>query len=138
MSNSIQSTYIASRLSEVGRETAVSAGAQSSRRFDGTKGLSFMLLAAMVSSLVVVADQLVETWVNGHLMVAWIALWVVCFTAMAIFSGAARKLAIASIAVFTAWSMKKAQERADEHLWAVAQTDQRTMTDIKAAMMRSD
>lgn len=138
MSNSIQSSYIAHRLGEVGRETPVSASAGSSRRFDSTKGLSFMLLAAMVSSLVVVADQLVETWVNGHLMVAWIALWVVCFTAMAIFSGAARKLAIASIAGFAAWSTKKAQRRADEHLWAVAQTDQRMMAEINAAMARSD
>jgi predicted DNA-binding protein (UPF0278 family) len=29
--------------------------------FDSTKGLSAMLLAAMVSALVVVADQLIET-----------------------------------------------------------------------------
>lgn len=138
MSSLIQSRYIAPRLSDVGRETTVSASTVNSRRLDGTRGLSFMLLAAMVSSLVVVADQLVETWVNGHLMVAWIALWVVCFTAMAIFSGAARKLAIASIAGFTAWSTKKAQKSADARLWAVAQTDQRMMADINAAMSRSD
>lgn len=138
MSRSIRSSYIAHRPGEVGHETSVSASDASSQRFDGTKGLSFMLLAAMVSSLVVVADQLVETWVNGHLMVAWIALWVVCFTAMAIFSGAARKLAIASIAVFTAWSRKKTQKRSDEHLWAVAQTDPRMIDDIRAAITRSD
>ena len=138
MSSSIQSSYIAHRLGDVGRETPVSASAGSSQRFDGTKGLSFMLLAAIVSSLVVVADQLVETWANGHLMLAWIALWVVCFTAMAIFSGAARKLAIASIASFTAWSEKNAQKRSDDRLWAVAQTDQRMMAEINAAMARSD
>lgn len=138
MSSSIQSSYIAHRLGDVRREPAVSASAGSSRRFDGTKGLSFMLLAAIVSSLVVVADQLVETWANGHLMLAWIALWVVCFTAMAIFSGAARKLAIASIASFTAWSEKNAQKRSDDRLWAVAQTDQRMMAEINAAMARSD
>lgn len=138
MSSSIQSTYITSRLGDVGRKSIASAGAESSRRFDGTKGLSFMLLAAMVSSLVVVADQLVETWVNGHLMVAWIALWVVCFTAMAIFSGAARKLAIASVTAFTAWSTKKARKNADDRLWAVAQTDQRMMADINAAITRRD
>lgn len=138
MSSSIQTSYIAHRLGEVRREATVSACAGSSPKFDTTKGLSFMLLAAMVSSLVVVADQLVDTWVDGHLMVAWIALWVVCFTAMAIFAGAARKLALATVSGFNAWSEKKAQERADERLWAVAQTDPRMVADINAAMARGN
>lgn len=97
-----------------------------------------MLLAAMVSSLVVVADQLVETWVNGHLLVAWIALWIVCFTAMAVFAGSARKLALATVTGLNAWSVKRAQARADDRLWAVAQADPRMMADIHAAMARSD
>lgn len=138
MSSSIQTSYIAHRLGDVRQERAATAAAPTRRGFDGTKGLSAMLLAAMVSSLVVVADQLVETWVNGHLMVAWIALWAVCFTAMAMFAGAARKLAVASTVVFNAWRAKKAQQRSDERLWAVAQTDPRMMADISAAMARSD
>jgi hypothetical protein len=113
MSSSIQTSYMAHRVGDVRRETNDSAGAESHKGFDSTKGLSFMLLAAIVSSLVVVADQLVETWVNGHLMVAWIALWVVCFTAMAMFAGAARKLALAAVAGLNAWSAKRAQARGD-------------------------
>lgn len=138
MSSSIQTSYIAHRLADVDRATTESVTAGRHRGFDSTKGLSFMLLAAMVSSLVVVADQLVETWVNGHLMVAWIALWVVCFTAMAIFAGAARKLALATVAGLNAWSVKRAQARADDRLWTVAQTDPRMMADINAAMARGD
>ena len=138
MSSSIQTSYKAHRLGDLCQERAACAVAPARRGFDGTKGLSAMLLAAMVSSLVVVADQLVETWVNGHLMVAWIALWVVCFTAIAMFAGAARKLAVASIVILNTWTEKKAQERSDERLWAVAQTDPRMMADISAAMARSD
>lgn len=138
MSSSIQTSYIAPRLADVGRATTESARAGRHSGFDRTKGLSFMLLAAMVSSLVVVADQLVETWVNGHLLVAWIALWIVCFTAMAIFAGAARKLALATVAGLNAWSVKRAQARADDRLWAVAQADPRMMADIHAAMARGD
>ena len=44
-------------------------------RYDAAKGLSAMLLAAMVSALVVVADQLIDTWADGHLLAAWVALW---------------------------------------------------------------
>ena len=60
-------------------------------RYDAAKGLSAMLLAAMVSALVVVADQLIDTWADGHLLAAWVALWAVGFGALAIFGGAARK-----------------------------------------------
>lgn len=107
-----------------------------SRGFDSTTGLSAMLLAAMVSALVVVADQLIETWVDGHLMMAWIALWVVGFTALAVFGGAARKLAFTAIGALDAWSARIAQKRADERLWLIAQSDARVMADLTAAMSR--
>jgi hypothetical protein len=106
--------------------------------FDSTKGLSAMLLAAMVSALVVVADQLIETWADGHLMVAWVALWLVGFVALAVFAGAARKLAVTVVGALDAWSARVAQARADERLWAIAKTDPRVMADLSAAMARSE
>lgn len=106
--------------------------------FDSTKGLSAMLLAAMVSSLVVVADQLIDTWANGHLMVAWIALWVVGFVALAIFAGAARKVAVAAVGSLDAWSVRVAKTRADKRLWAIAKTDARVMAELTAAMARNE
>lgn len=63
------------------------------RGFNGARGLSAMLLAAMVSALLVVADQLISAWADGHLMVAWVALWLVGFSAIALFADAANKLA---------------------------------------------
>jgi hypothetical protein len=105
--------------------------------FNSTKSLSAMLLAAMVSALVVVADQLMDTWADGHLMLAWITLWVVGFAAVAVFAGAARKLASKMVEALDAWSARLAQSRADERLWSSAKADPRIMADLNAAMSRS-
>lgn len=105
--------------------------------FNSTKILSAMLLAAMVSALVVVADQLMNTWAEGHLMLAWIALWVVGFAAVATFAGAARTLATTLVEALDAWAVRVAQRRADEHLWSSAKADPRIMAELNAAMSRS-
>jgi hypothetical protein len=97
-----------------------------------------MLLAAMVSALLVVADQLMNTWADGHLMVAWVALWLVGFAALAVFAGAARKLAVTVVRWLDAWSVRVAKARADERLWAIAKSDPRVMADLTAAMARSE
>lgn len=108
------------------------------RGIDSAKGLSAMLLAAMVSALVVVADQLIETWADGHLMAAWVALWLVGFSAIAIFGGAARKLALAAVAALDVWSQQIAKNRAQKRLWLIAKTDARVMADLTAAMARNE
>ncbi len=117
-------------------ESAFGAVGAMRRGFDSTRGLSAMLLAAMVSALLVVADQLIVTWADGHLMVAWVALWLVGFAALAVFAGAARKLAVAALSSLDAWSARVAQARADERLWVIAKTDPRVMADLNAAMAR--
>ena len=106
--------------------------------FDSTGGLSVMLLAAMASTLVVVADQLIDTWADGHLLVAWVALWLIGFAALAMFSAPARKLAITLVSSFGAWSERLARARADERLWALAKADPRVMADLDAARLRSE
>lgn len=138
MASFIQPNYPAQHQGVVRIEAAVDVVSSMRRGFDSTKGLSAMLLAAMVSALVVVADQLIETWVNGHLMVAWVALWLVGFAALAVFAGAARKLAVTVVGALDAWSQRVAQARADERLWAIAKTDPRVMADLNAAMARSE
>ena len=61
------------------------------RGFDGSKGMAALLLAAIVSAMLVVADQLLETWVDGHLMAAWVALWAIGFVALALLAGTVRR-----------------------------------------------
>lgn len=103
----------------------------------GQRGLSAMLLAAMVSALIVVADQLIETWADGHLMLAWVALWVIGFAALALFAGSAQMLAKATLGALNGWAARSAQARADRRLWASAQADPRIMADLQSAMDRS-
>lgn len=119
-------------------ESAAKALGEMRRNFNSTKGLSAMLLAAMVSALLVVADQLIDTWADGHLLVAWVALWLVGFAAVAVFAGSARRLATALVSSLDAWSQRVAKARADERLWAIAQTDPRVMADLTAAKARSE
>jgi hypothetical protein len=122
----------------VARAEAVVAAAQDFRRgFDTTKGLAAMLLAAVASALLVVADQVIDTWADGHLLMAWVALWAVGFVAIGLFAGTARSLALRTVAALNAWSARTAQARADQRLWSIAQTDSRVMADLQTALSRS-
>jgi hypothetical protein len=135
MANSMTSSYPAAQAAgRTDSRTGTKAGMRA--RFDSTKGLSSMLLAAMVSALVVVADRLIDTWADGHLLAAWVALWAVGFGALAVFSGAARKLAASAVVALDQWSQRVAQSRADERLWAIAQADPRVMADLQMAIAR--
>lgn len=104
--------------------------------FNGTKGLAAMLLAAVVAALLVVADQMIDTWADGQLLAAWVALWAVGFAALALFAGSARNLAQRLVRSLDAWSQAIAEARADQRLWAIAKTDPRIMADLQAALSR--
>lgn len=118
-------------------ESVIAAARQMRRQFDGTRGLAAVLLAAVVSALVVAADRLVESWADGGLLFAWVALWAVAFAAIALFAGATRRTAHRVVRTLDAWSYRIAQKRADERLWSAAQSDPRVMADLQAAMTRS-
>ncbi|WP_114972286.1 hypothetical protein [Rhodoferax ferrireducens] len=137
MTSFIQPSFPTEHPGVVRIESAAAALGEMRRGFNSTKGLSTMLLAAMVSALVVVADQLIDTWADGHLLAAWVALWLVGFTAVAVFAGSARRLAATVVGSLDAWSQRVAKTRADERLWAIAQTDPRVMADLTAAMTRN-
>jgi hypothetical protein len=108
------------------------------KNFDSTRGLAAMLLAAVVSALVVAADQMVDSWAEGHLLAAWVVVWAVGFAAMALFAGTARRLAVRVVASLDAWSVRQARARADQRLWATALSDPRIMADLQVAMGRHD
>lgn len=104
---------------------------------DATRGLAGVLLAAMVATLVVVADQLMETWADGHLLAAWVLMWVIGFAALAVLAPTARGLAARVMAGLDGWSQGVARRRADERLWDLARKDPRVMADIQAAASRA-
>jgi hypothetical protein len=114
-------------------ESTVAHATAFKRNISSSRSLAGMLLTAMVAALMVVADQLIDTWADGHLLAAWVLMWVMAFTAMAFLAPAARRLASFLVARLDVWSAKVAQRRADARLWAIAQKDARMMKDIMAA-----
>ena len=62
--------------------------------FSPTRTLAAILLSAIVAAFVVVADQMMDTWADGHLLAAWVALWAVAFAAVGLFAGVSKTIAI--------------------------------------------
>lgn len=94
------------------------------------------LLAAMVAALIVVAEQLIDTRAQGHLLAGWVLLWALVFAALAVLAPAAKSLASRSINALNAWAQRQARARADERLWALAVKDPRIMAELQAARHR--
>lgn len=119
-------------------ESALGAAQQMRRGFSGTRGLATLLLSAVAAAVLVVAYQVMDSVAEGHLLVMWIAMWAVAFTVLAVFASTARQLALRMKASLDAWSHSMAVVRADDRLWAIAQTDSRVMSDLQTAMTRGD
>lgn len=119
-------------------ESVLDAARQLQHGFSGTRGLATLLLSAMAAAIMVVAYQVMDSVAEGHLLVMWIALWAVAFAALAVFAGAARNLAARLKAGLDSWSRSLAEARADQRLWAMAQTDPRLMADLQMAMLREE
>ncbi len=107
------------------------------RRANGGRGLAALLLAAMVSALLVVAEHLISTWNDGGLLVAWVALWAVAFAALALCADSSRALAARFTRLWRAGAERRAAARNDARLLQIARTDPRVMADLQAALSRA-
>ena len=108
------------------------------RPVDRSRSLAGMLLVAAVAALIVVADQLIDTWADGHLLVVWVALWTVAFAALALLAPPLRQLTTALAGLISRWSAAQARRRSDNALWAFAQQDYRVMRDLQVASIRDE
>jgi hypothetical protein len=117
-------------------ENAVATAKAAAKNFDSGRGLATLLLAATVSALLVVANQVIEAWSDGHLLMAWIALWAVGFAALALLAGPARRFARSLRPGLVAWNAARKAQYEDRKLWELACQDARVMADISAAMSR--
>ena len=111
---------------------------QPQRNTDGSRNLAALLLAAVVAAMVILADQLVSTWADGHLLLAWVFLWVVVFAGLALFADSARRMARRGIVVLDSWSQSMAEARAETRLWEMAKHDPRLMSELTLARTRAD
>jgi hypothetical protein len=99
-----------------------------------TRGAASLLLAAIVSALLVAANQIVDTWTEGHLLLAWIVLWTIGFATLALAARPARTAVQHLRVQLGRWAAARRAAAQDEALWRVALTDARVMADISRAM----
>jgi hypothetical protein len=107
---------------------------QTVRSFDGARGAATLMLAALVSALLVVANEVIETWTEGHLLAAWIVMWAIAFAGLALFAEPARRLGAALRTELKGWAAARKQAAEDEKLWQVAMMDARVMADLTRSM----
>jgi hypothetical protein len=93
-----------------------------------------LALAAVVAAAVVVANEVVDTWTDGHLLAAWIVMWLVAFAALAVFATPMRSVARRVAASLAGWRARRAEAAEDRRVWELALQDARVMADISRAM----
>jgi hypothetical protein len=118
-------------------EHAVERFKQATQPFEGARGVASLLLAALVSTLVVVVNQVIETWSEGHLLAAWIALWLIVFSALAMLAKPVRRLTHGMPKALQAWRQARFEARQAALMWQAAQVDPRLMADLQRAVSAS-
>ncbi|MCY7319129.1 MAG: hypothetical protein LH617_10470 [Ramlibacter sp.] len=113
---------------------AVEAIQYAARNILSARGAAAMLLTAIVSAMLVVANQVIETWTEGHLLMAWIILWTVAFAGLALAARPARTAVHAIRDQLRRGAAARHAARQDDMLWQLALTDARIMADISRAM----
>ena len=139
MTSFVQPTYPTHHQGVARAEHAVENVSRAAHLFTGARGLATFVLAAIVSALLFAANQLMETWADGHLMAAWIILWAVAFAVIAMLATPIRNTVIQiksfdGSAMYAAWSARRKARLADEKMWNFARQDSRLMADITRAL----
>lgn len=115
-------------------ENAAAALKGVAANFNGARGAASLLLAAVVSALLVVANQMIDMWSEGHLLAAWMVLWLVAFAALALLTAPARRAGVALLSVAQNWAQNRRNAAQDERTWQVALKDPRIMAELNHAM----
>lgn len=106
--------------------------------FFSSRTMAGMLLAAVLAALLVVADQLIETWADGHLLAVWVASWTIMFAAIALSAQSLRQFSETVAAGMARWSQARAERRADAAMLRLAQQDHRILRDLQMASLHSE
>ena len=103
---------------------------------EDSRPLAGMLLAAAMAALLVAADQVIDSWVDGHLLAAWVALWTVTFAALALLATPLRKLSNTGAGWVSKYMAARQERRQEEDMWELARHDSRVMAEIRLASIR--
>jgi chromate transport protein ChrA len=124
-------------LADSNRTAAGTVPAANQTSSEDSKTLAGMLLAAAMAALLVVADQVISTWSDGHLLAGWVALWTVAFAALAFLASPLRRVSSIGAAAFVQWRVQARMRRDDEKMWEFARHDPRVMAEIRMAQSRT-
>lgn len=100
-------------------------------------GMVSVLVAGGLAAVIVVAWQVVNAWADGHLLAAWIAMWVIVFGLLAAFSDAIRAWPLQWQARLQARRQLARARAADERTWSAAIADPRLMAELDCALLRA-
>ncbi len=114
------------------------AAKASAKPGEASQTLAGVLLSAVLASLLVVADQVIENWADGHLLLGWVALWSLVFAGLAFFARPLRRASMAMAQAVDAWFASAQQAREEARLWECARMDARVMDELRAAIARAD
>ena len=103
---------------------------------EASKTLAGVLLSAALAALLVVADQVIENWADGHLLLGWVALWSLVFAALAFCARPLRRASTALAQVVDTWIKAAARSRTEARMWDYALMDPRVMDELRAAAKR--
>ncbi len=104
---------------------------------EDSRALAGMLLAAAMAALLVVADQVISTWTDGHLLAGWVALWSVAFAMLAFMASPLRRIAGFAAQAFAQWRVEARARRDEERMWEFARQDPRVMAELRMARSRT-
>jgi len=97
-----------------------------------------LLLAAVVAALLVVANQVVDTWSEGHLLAAWIVMWTIAFASIALLAAPTKDVTVSLLSGFKRWNAARRQAAEDRAMWRIALSDPRVMHDLDCARTRAE
>jgi hypothetical protein len=121
---------------EVGTSSRQSALQVTTQKTLSARNLGAALLTAALAALVLMAQQMMDTWMDSHLFAGWIVLWMIVFGASLVLAAPARRLATRIQTRWTDMRQQWAEDAAEQELMQLAKNDPRVMAEIRAAATR--
>ena len=108
-----------------------------SKRVAPSQALAGLLSASVFAALLAVADQLIDSWADGHMLLAWVMLWLSIFGGLALLTRPMRRASTASALWLQIRVAALVQSRREAALWELAMHDPRMLQELRAAKARS-
>ena len=108
-----------------------------SKRIAPSQALAGVLSASVFAALLAVADQVIDSWADGHMLLAWVMLWLSIFGGLALLTRPMRRASTASALWLQIRVAALVQSRREAALWELAMHDPRMLQELRAAKARS-